>query len=118
VAAALDELEGQSPSELAQRLGIAAKTARAALRELEAAGLAYRQRRGRGFVWTVRLDVMTEETLTRIALDYGTHGTRERREATTAAQRERWHEWQQSKREAAERSRTRRNERRLQLAAA
>lgn len=118
VAAVLDELEGQSPTELAQRLGIATRTARAALRELEAAGLAYRQRRGRGFAWTVRLDVFTEETLTRVALDYGTHGTRERREATTAAQRERWHSWQQGRREATERSRLRRDERRLQLVAA
>lgn len=105
VAAALDALEAQTPAELAQRLGIAAKTARTALRELEAVGLAYRQRQGRGFAWTVRPELATEEALQRIALDYGTHGTRERREATTAAQRERWGQWQETRRKALQRKR-------------
>lgn len=105
VGAALDALEGFTPQELAQRLGLSAKTVRKALRELEAVGLAYRQRQGRAYAWTARPDAATEEALQRIALGYGTHGTRARREATTAAQRERWAQWHTQKRHALERRR-------------
>lgn len=105
VLAALDELEELTPQALALHTGLAAATARKALRDLEAVGLAQRHRKGRGYAWTARLDVLTPETLTRIALDYGTHGHRERRERIITEQRDRWEKWNQQKAEALERQR-------------
>lgn len=106
VAAVLDELEGQSPKELAERLGIGRRTALDALRRLEAAGLAYCQRRGRGTAWTIRPDAFEELPL--VAAAYGTDGTGARRQAITTEQRRRWHEWKAQQREERDRRRTRR----------
>lgn len=100
VAAALSELEAQTPKALAAATGLAAKTVRAALRELEAVGLAQRSRVGRGYEWTLRADMLSEETLQRIAADYGTTGHHEKRKAQVTEQQRRWHEWQQGRAKA------------------
>lgn len=104
----LDELDPLSPTALAARTGLAVRTTRQALRELEAVGLVQRQRSGRGYLWTARLDLLTDAYLERIALDYGTHGTRERRENTITEQRRRWNEWQTGRTAAREQQKARR----------
>jgi DNA-binding MarR family transcriptional regulator len=103
----LDELDPLTPAELAARTGLAVRTTRAALRELEAVGLVERQRLGRSYSWTARLDLLTDAYLERIALDYGTDGTRERRENTITEQRRRWNEWQAGRRAAREQQKAR-----------
>lgn len=103
VAAALPELDGPTPKELAQRLGLSAYTVREALRQLEAVGIAQRHSQGRAYAWTVRPEALTEEALQRVALDYGTHGTQARRHARITEQRRYWTNWQQQRRQARER---------------
>ena len=98
--AALNQLEATTPRELAQSTGLAPKTARAALRELEAVGLAQRHKQGRGYAWTCRPELATPENLQRIALDYGTHGTQERRENTIREQRRYWEQWHATRKTA------------------
>lgn len=94
VLVALDQLTATSPAELAHLTGLAPKTARAALRQLEAVGLVQRHRAGRGYGWTSRPELVTPENLQRIAEDYGTYGTQERRENTIREQRRYWEHWQ------------------------
>lgn len=103
VAAVLPELDGLTPKELAQRLGLSAYTVREALRELEAVGIAQRHRQGRAYAWTLRPEALSEEALQRVALDYGTEGTRARRVARNTEQRRYWAHWQQQRKEAAQR---------------
>ncbi len=100
VFAALDQLEALTPRELAQSTGLAPKTARAALRELEAVGLVQRHKARRGYGWTCRPELATPENLQRIALDYGTYGTQERRENTIKEQRRYWGVWQAARKTA------------------
>lgn len=100
VAAALPELDGPTPKELAQHLGLSTYTVREALRELEAVGMAQRHKRGRAYAWTVRPEALTEEALQRVALDYGTDGTAARRVRTIEEQRSQWAKWQEQRRQA------------------
>lgn len=106
--AALDQLEALTPQELAQATGLAPKTARAALRELEAVGLAQRHKQGRGFAWTCRPELVTPENLQRIARDYGTYGTQERRENTVREQRRYWEQWQAARKTARQKQQAQR----------
>lgn len=112
VAAALPELDGPTPKELAQRLGLSPYTVREALRELEAVGMAQRHRQGRAYAWTLRPEALTEEALQRVALDYGTDGTAARRARCITEQRSQWAKWQQQRREARERHEQQQRERR------
>lgn len=103
VAAVLPELDGLTPRELAERLGLSAYTVREALRKLEAVGITQRHKKGRAYAWTLRPEALTAEQLERVALDYGTHGTSARRAARIAEQRSHWCNWQQQRRQARER---------------
>lgn len=76
VLAMLDPLEPQTPAALAERLGLTVPTVRRALRALEAVGAAWRERQGRGFRWSARVEALEAD---RIAEAYGTAGRAERR---------------------------------------
>lgn len=86
VLAALDDMQWQSPADLARRLGLRARTIGRALEALEAVGLAYRQARGRGSVWVARPEQL--EALDDIAADLGTAGRAAGR--ALAHERQRW----------------------------
>lgn len=100
VVAVLPELDGPTPKELAQHLGLSTYTVREVLRELEAVGFTQRHKRGRAYAWTVRPEAMTEEGLHRVALDYGTNGTATRRARRITEQRSQWSKWHEQRRKA------------------
>lgn len=94
VLASLDPLETLTAAEVAQGIGLTARTVRKALDALLAVGLVVRVRRdGRSWAWAARDDLDLDATLAEVAEAYGTAGTAERRLEAHERNREAWRAW-------------------------
>jgi DNA-binding transcriptional regulator YhcF (GntR family) len=92
VFAALDELEAQSPAEIAARLGLTVRTIRRTLVEMEAVGIVQRHTQAQGYAWTARLDAFDADEIARTA---GTHGHSDTRRKAYELERQGYAEYRE-----------------------